>query len=177
MIRRTSVTMAIALMAIGCVTANAGVMVNVLPQASPGNGIESYLVQLEGTEGAAVSTVRGFTLEGVHQVWTNPLGVGETPRQGDTNGTFGNAAWEPVDSHLLALPPINTSPGFTILESNDGTNPAGVDLAPSNPGFAAFPGTAGLGGIRFGDSNNPDNDLEATIAFLCLSHLRLISCR
>ncbi len=146
--------------------ANAGVMVNVVQNDDPAAGVNSFTVQLVGTDGAAVSTVRGFDLQGVHQVFENAAGNGDTPRAGDTEGTFGNPAWTPFDTHILSIPAFNSSPGWLPVETNDETNPAGIDLTPGNPAFATFPGTAGIGEMRFTDSNNSANDLEATIAFL-----------
>lgn len=146
--------------------ATAGVMVQTVQNADPAPGLESYTVKLIGTDGASVSTVRQFVLTNVHQVFENVLGNGDTPRFGDAAGTFGNAAWTPLDTHLLALPPFNNSPGWLPVETNNGTNPAGISLAPSNPAFAAFPGSAGIGELRFTDSTNPSNNLEATLAFL-----------
>jgi hypothetical protein len=142
------------------------VIVNVVPQASPGTGLESYLVQIAGTDGAAVSTVRAFELTGVHQVFKNAAAVpNTTPRLGDTGGTFGNASWAPVDTHLMAIPPSNTSPGFGIGETHDSTNPTGMELAADAP-FQAFGGSAGIGTMRFVDTLNAANSLEATLAFL-----------
>lgn len=146
--------------------AQAGVMVNLVQNADPAAGVNSFTVQLLGTEGDLVSTVSGFSLTGAHQVWDNPSGNGTSPNVGDLEDTFGNAAWTPFDTHMLALPGFNPSPNWTPVETNDETNPAGIDLKPSNPAFETFVGTAGMGSLRFTDSSNPDNDLDSGIAFL-----------
>lgn len=168
MIRRFSAYVAVALVA-SCAVAQAGVMVNVVQQTSPGAGLDSYLVQLVGTGGANVSTVRSFSLTNTHQVWNNSIGgpaATQTPRQGDTNGTFGNSSWQAYDTHVKTLPGNTTSPNFAITETNSGSNPTGLSWVPSNPGFASFTGTGGIGGMSFADTLNPANSLEATLAFL-----------
>lgn len=166
--RRYTLLMASAAFAVAT-NSFAAIMLNVTQNADPAPGLESYTVEVLGTGGTAVSTLSGFELTGVHQVWNNAIAGADaiqTPNAGDTDGTFGNSAWGPADTHILSLADFNGSPGLGTEESNDGSNPAGIDLVPGNPAFAGFTGSAGLGGLRFVDENNSDNDLQAGLAFL-----------
>lgn len=155
-----------ALMGLCCSSASAGIMLDFVANPDPAPGVKSVTVRLSGTDGANVSTISGFTLTGAHQIWDNPAGNGTSPEVGDLEGTFGNPAWTPLDTHMLAIPGYNNTPNWVPVETNDGTNPAGVDLAPGNPAFAAFAGTAGIGSLTFTDSSNPANNLASGVAFL-----------
>jgi hypothetical protein len=142
-------------------SASAGVMVSVNSAPSPGAGFEAWNVVLTGTEGFNVGGVVSLNLTGAHQMFQNAAGTQQTPVVGDTGGTFGNAAWDPFDTHLLVNPRaggdnVTTSPGFGMSETNDGLNPGGLSadfLKPSNPAFDTFPGSAGIGDLSFTGTN------------------------
>jgi len=130
----------------------AGVILNVTSMGSPAVGLEAFKVTAVGTEGEDVASIASLSLTGAHQVWENAIASTKSTLAGDLSaGTFGNAAWEAFDSHLLLDSSLHiNSPGFGVDETNDGSDPTGLSpLTPANPAFAAFTGVAGLGDLFF----------------------------
>lgn len=140
--------------------ASAGIIVDVVPasDAAP-DGFSAFTIQLRSTDGNTVGGVRNLSVTGIHQVWQNAAGAGDTPNQGDAaGGVFGSAAWAGYDSYIRTTPATNLSPGFGLVETNDASNPGQVNVTPPAP-FNAFPGSAGIGSLGF-------NSADATMAFL-----------
>jgi len=144
-------------------SASAAIIVTQQQLPDPGPGLQAFNVRLtpDGASSTAIGSVVGLNLTNVHQVWQNAAGNGDTPRQDDAAvGVFGKAAWGPLDTYVktAALTNVNLSPGFGLSESNNGTNPTAVNVAPNAP-FDTFVGSAGIGTLTATGS-------QPTIAFL-----------
>ncbi len=147
-------------LAIGLGTvATAGVIVTSDAGVDLGNGLTGYTLNIAGTDGKTIGGIVGLDIAGVHQVWKNatvaPAPTNQTSDLGDLSGSFWKAGWDAWDTHLLIDAGGDSawlsSPGFGQSETNDGTNPASLDLTGPNP-FEAFPGNAGIGSYSFGTS-------------------------
>jgi hypothetical protein len=133
--------------------ANAGMMVSADSGVDLGNGLVGYTVTATATGGTSVGGIADLSIAGVHQVW--PYTMTPTNDTGDTNpavaSPFFPTAWAANDTHLLidagGDPNWLTSPGFGQTETNDGTNPVGLDLSTGFGG--AFDGVAGIGTYAF----------------------------
>ena len=170
-----------ALLAVGLVLglesiAAAGVIVTGSNGVALGNGLIGYTLTISGTDGKTVAGIASLSISGVHQVWKNstvaPAPTNQTNDVGDLSGSFWKSAWNAWDTHLLidagGDPGWLTSPGFGQTETNDGTNPAGLDLTGPTP-FEAFPGVAGLGTYEFtglGPQISPLGTGPASVDFL-----------
>lgn len=136
---------------IASASANAASLI-ITPLGSPAAGLSAFQISADAGAGMTIGSVAGLNAVGVSQIWQNATFGGISPQAGDlTTAVAGNAAWEPWDTHWngpnTTSANVLLSPGFGWAETNNGSNPAGLTLTPTNPAFAAFPGIAGLGSL------------------------------
>ena len=135
--------------------AQAGLILEITQNPDPASGLESFTVTAIGTEGEVVATIGNLALVGdVHQVW--PLGGTRTAVPEELSGGLWDSAWDQYDTHLLIPESDILTMQATLMETNDGADPAGLNLVgpfgpTSNP-------TVGLGMLTM-DMTNGDAGL------------------
>ena len=91
------------------VPARAVVEIVITPQGSPEPGLDAWLVTAVGSGGDLVGGFSELMLTGGHQTWVNPAFSTDSPlffslNPGNGGAAAGNAAWTPLDTHLLVDP-------------------------------------------------------------------------
>ncbi len=145
--KKTLITLAVAvLFAAGAAQATTNLSITQLPNPAP--GLVAFQVTATDTQFDVVTLSDIQIIEGnVHNVWQfNKAAPGNYKLSNwKVADVFLKEAWKVYDTYLTILDAdmISEAPP-TITEGNNGTNPAGLVLAPDPP-FGAFLATCGMG--------------------------------
>ncbi len=106
---------------------------------SPAPGLASYTLTLVG-DGENIVTIAGLEVHGlVHQVWAEQSDYSVFPE--DLDSPLWDSQWDIYDTHLLITDDQRLTNFGEIIETSDGSNPAGLDLK------GLFPGTEPIVGL------------------------------
>lgn len=135
-------------------TTMAGVTVLVIPDPdnpTPAPGLTAWVVRGVCTEGWMINTVSQIHITDgvVHNVWQRPAATGDplpTPREEEHEKGMWKAEWRKFDTFQIYLP---TGADATTdidppVETNDGSDPAGLDLI-YMAGFPDWDPVVGMG--------------------------------
>jgi methylglyoxal synthase len=114
--------------------ANAAIQIVQTQNPDPAPGLQSFTLSAVGTEGEVINSIAGLTVSGVHNVQP-PFGqasVHSGQWAADNANGASLAAWKVYDTYFL-FDPANASQVVTLLggsmtETNDGSDPAGLNL-------------------------------------------------